>query len=448
MIEVEIDKDVYLPCYHHILDDTEIDIEFLWGGRDSGKSKFMAQYLTETAMSADYFRCLLIKETHESIKDAQWQTIKDVCDDWGVDGLFKFGTSPLSISCVNGNKFITRGMNQPARIKSISNPSHAWVEEGNQISKDSFITLITSLRSDKGNVKLYFTFNPEATNEPDFEEFWLYKMFFKKYLPLKSFTGEIVIKSGNEEIRLRYRSTHVTYKNNPYVTPQRRAIHESLQEENYYWYRVFTLGEWGNEENDNPWAFAFKREKHVSPVELKPNRMLDLWLSFDFNRSPAACTVIQHDEDEETVYVLETIMLNKAGTEDICEYVLVKYPNYLYVVTGDYSGNTPSSIYKEEVTNYTLIKRMLRLSDGQLKVKTNPRLEKNQTLVNSVLYRYKVQICPVNAKGLIFDLEKVKKKSDGTIMKDNRKDPTQRSDILDGFRYYINLDFENFLKQD
>ena len=140
-------------------------------------------------------------------------------------------------------------------------------------------------------------------------------------------------------------------------------------------------------------------------------------------------------------------MLNKAGTESICEYILAMYPNYLYMVTGDYSGHTPSSIHKEEVSNFTLIKSMLGLSDGQLKVKTNPRLEKNQTLVNSVLYRYDVQICPVKAKGLIFDLEKVKKKSDGTIMKDNRKDATQRADILDGFRYFINVEFEDFLEK-
>ena len=343
-------------------------------------------------------------------------------------------------------------MDKPGKIRSFTNPSHAWVEEGNQLTEAGFITLLTGLRSNHGRVKLYVTFNPEAET-PDYEECYLYKTFFKGHYPAKkSFTSSIsmsVSSAGKleESIELKYRSTHVTYQDNPYITPQRRAIHESLKETNYYWYRVFTLGEWGNEENDNPWAFAFKREKHISPYELKADRMLPLWLSFDFNRSPAACTVIQHDEYNQRVNIIETIMLNKAGTESICEYILAMYPNYLYMVTGDYSGHTPSSIHKEEVSNFTLIKSMLGLSDGQLKVKTNPRLEKNQTLVNSVLYRYDVQICPVKAKGLIFDLEKVKKKSDGTIMKDNRKDATQRADILDGFRYFINVEFEDFLEK-
>ena len=82
MIEVEIDKDVYLECYHHLLEDNEIDIEFIWGGRDSGKSKFVAQKLVEDALASDYFRCILVKQTHESIKDAQWQMIKDTVEEY------------------------------------------------------------------------------------------------------------------------------------------------------------------------------------------------------------------------------------------------------------------------------------------------------------------------------------------------------------------------------
>src|ERR1700712_3460931 len=101
MIEVDIDKDVYLECYHHLLDENDIDIEILFGGRDSGKSKFIAQYFTEQSMMLDYFRCLLIKETHESIKDAQWQMLKDTAEEWQVDTLFKFQTSPLGIKCIN-----------------------------------------------------------------------------------------------------------------------------------------------------------------------------------------------------------------------------------------------------------------------------------------------------------------------------------------------------------
>lgn len=439
MVEVEINKDVYLDCYHHILDDTDYDIEFIWGGRDSGKSKFVAQYLTEECMSNDYFRCLLIKETHESIKDAQWQMIKDNAEQWGCDSLFKFKTSPLSINCVNGNTFATRGMDKPAKLRSFTNPSHAWVEEGNQISEVGFITLITGLRNEFGKVKLIITFNPEST-VADFNEFWLFKMFFVNHYPNRlSFSDTFKIKifvDGKEEwVSLKYRSTHVTYHDNPFVSAQRKAFHESLQDTNPFWYRVFTLGLWGNQENDSPWAFAFKRQKHVGSCKL--DRKHTVYLSWDFNRNPMACSVIQHIDNE--IRVLETIKMPKAGIDAMCEYINTNYPGCLFIVTGDYSGMTESSLYKEQVTHYKLIKHYLKLTDNQIIVKSNPRLEKNATHVNTILAFYNVTIDGVNAKHLIFDMENCKKAADGTIIKVNRKDPAQQADALDTFRYFCNI---------
>lgn len=431
---ITIKKDAYLDAFQHLINDDNIDIELLWGGRDGAKSWTIAELFVEYGMSLKYFRAILIKQTHESIKDSQWQTIKDVVEDWHplLPELFNFKTSPLEIICRNGNKYIARGMDNPAKIKSISNPSHAWIEEGNQISEESFITILTSLRSMFGNIKLYISFNPEATT-PDYKEFWLYKMFFAKYEPQKNFTGEVVIKVGEEEIKLRYRSTHTTYHDNPYVTKQRRAIHESLQETNYYWYKVFTLGEWGNPLNDSPFAFAFDRKKHVGHCTL--NRMEPLYLSWDFNRNPMCCNVIQHYNDH--IYVLEIIKEMKAGVDTMCEMIKFRYPNCLYIVTGDYSGNNETSLMKEQITHYSLIQNYLNLSDGQLKAKPNPRLTKSSTHVNTILAYYKVTIDEEKAKPLIFDMENVRRVADGTIMKTNREDPAQQSDCLDGFRYFI-----------
>ncbi len=440
-VEVDIDKDAYLECYHHLLDENDIDIEILFGARDSGKSKFIAQYFTEQSMMLDYFRCLLIKETHESIKDAQWQMLKDVAEEWQVDHLFNFQTSPLGIKVQNGNTFATRGMDKPGKIRSFSNPSHAWVEEGNQISETSFITLLTGLRNDNGPVKLFLSLNPEA-NTPDFQDFWLYKMFFANYRGEKIYVGRIttpvkVVRGGKVvemEVTLKFRITHTTYHDNPYVTPQRIAFHEALQHTNPYWYRVFTLGLWGNQENDMPWAFAFNRQKHVGTVVVNPSQIL--YLAFDFNRNPAACLVLQWYDDQ--VRVLESIKLPKSGTDALCDYILLHYPGYLYMITGDYSGNTPSSLYEEEVTNYLIIKHKLNLTDGQINVIPNPPLEHNQTHVNIILHYYNVIISEENAKGLTFDMENVRKTPEGKIEKKNRKDPAQQADILDCFRYFCN----------
>lgn len=446
-IDINIDLDsVLLPVFRHLAEPNDIDIELIWGGRDSGKSKAMAQIFTIESLQQSYFRCLLIKETHNSVKDAQWQMIKDNVEQWQLDSLFKFQTSPLHIRAPNDKTFHARGMDDPAKIRSFANPSHAWVEEGNQISEEGFITLITGLRSDYGSVKLYITFNPEAKG--NFEDFWLYKTFFAGRVE-KNFTGKsvmkVVILGVEKEIVLKYRSTHATWRDNKYITPQRIAFHENLQNTNPYYYRIFTLGEWGNAENSNPWLFTFNRQKHVSLVELFASRKEILFLAFDFNRNPQACTVIQWP-GQAKVRFIETIKIPNVGTEGICELILQKYPNYLYMVTGDYSGDTVSSLFKEQVTNYSIIKKMLKLNDGQIKISPNPSLAKNRTLVNAVFLNYPIEICPVKAKHFIYDCENVKMKADGTILKDDRNDPSQQADCLDTGRYWFNQFMAWFIK--
>jgi hypothetical protein len=118
--------------------------------------------------------------------------------------------------------------------------------------------------------------------------------------------------------------------------------------------------------------------------------------------------------------------------------VLLKYPDFLYMVTGDYSGDTASSIYKEQVTNYTMIKTKLGLTEGQVSIEPNPPLERNQTLVNAIFFRYPVEICPVKGKPFIYDAERVKKTAEGKIDKSDRKDPAKQADVLDTGRYWFN----------
>lgn len=444
---INIDYDsVILPVFRHLMEPNDIDIELIWGGRDSGKSKFVAQKLTIDCLQELYFRCLLIKDTHNSVKDSQWQMIKDNAEQWRLDSLFKFQSSPVFIKGPGNKTFHARGMDDPAKIRSFTNPSVAWGEEFNQVSEDGFINLITGLRSDYGPVKLYLTFNPEAIG--DFEEFWLYKMFFKGRTE-KNFVGEIVMKvmiDGKEtEVKLKFRSTHATWRDNIYITPQRIAFHENLQNTDPYYYKIFTLGEWGNMQNENPWLFTFNRQKHVAKEELFASKKDILYLCFDFNRNPQVCTLLQWP-NQKKVRFIEVIKIPNVGTEGICDVILSKYPGYLYMVTGDYAGVTTSSIFKEQVTNYSMIKKKLALTDGQIKIGPNPKLNLNRTLVNGIFYDYPIEICPVKCKPLIYDCENVSMRADGSIVKDDRDDPAQQADVLDSARYWFNKFMSWYIK--
>lgn len=438
---VEIPRSVFLPCYQHLL-DSEADINFLWGGRDSGKSHFIAQQLVKKCLSAKYFRCILVKQTFESIKDAQWQTIKDVVEQWGLDDLFTFKVSPLEIECANGNKFIARGCDKPGKLKSIKDPSDAWYEEGNQIGFEDFTIISTTLRTNQVKTQQWFSFNPEC--EGNFEEFWIFKNYFAGHSE-NSFTDTTFWKNPvtGENIPITYTSTHTTYKDNKYCSSQRIALLEQLQVTSPYYYQVFTLGKWGNKENDAPFAYAFSREKHVGEVRLSGRQGM---LSFDFNKNPIVCGVYQ-DLDRKGPKCVESIKLANSDIYKLCDYINQHYPRMVWLVTGDATGKNSSALVQDNINYYTVIKQKLRLSITQLKVPTiNPAIEENQVLVNAVLSLLDVKIDRDKGKALIFDLENVRMLPTGKIDKSNRENITQQADSLDHFRYLCNTFYRWVLK--
>ena len=441
-VEVVIPKRVYLPCYQH-LNHSTADINFLWGGRDSGKSHYIAQRLIRKCLKADFFRCIMVKKTGNSIEASQWQTVKDIVEEWGLSSLFTFKKSPLSIECVNGNKFLARGCDDTANLKSIKDPTDVWYEELNQLDLYDFITVASTLRSNKVSTEQWGSFNPEAAG--DFEDFWLYKTFFADQPDVyRNFTGEWVIDLPNDEkYHLTFSSTHTTYLDNPHCKAARKAFLLKLEEIDPYYYKVFTLGKWGNIQVGDPFCLTFDRKKHVKPTTL--NKVYPVALSFDFNVNPITCQVFQ--EYDNWQYGIESIKLENSDIYKLCDYINLKYQGCFFLVTGDATGKNTTALVQDGINYYTVIKAKLNLAIAQLKVPSvNPRVKDNRVLVNAVFSLCNIILDPVGCKGLIFDLENVSVNDIGEIDKGDRSNPRKRADHLDGFRYYENTFHKNILK--
>lgn len=443
---INISRKVFLPCYHHLLKSTA-DIDFLWGGRDSGKSAHIARQLILDCLRLPYFRCVLVRKVFNTIKDSQWQLIKDVVEEWGLSHLFTFNSSPLEIRCTNGNKFLCRGMDDPGRLKSISNPSHAWAEELNQFELDDFIVLMTSLRYNAGECKVWASFNPET--DGDFEEYWLYKTFFTSNQYSFTSTWSLDIPPGpqfpqGQKIEYKYQSTHTTYKDNKYCRAARIIFLEKLADIDPYYYMVFTLGKWGNKKVTDPFCLTFSKEKNVAPTKLRKD--LEVYLSFDFNKNPITCGVYQHEGDN--IWNVEAIMLEKSNIYNLCDYIIAGYSRCMLIVTGDATGQWGTALVQDDINYYTVIKTKLNLGQAQLKVPSvNPKVKENRLLVNAVFHNCIVTMDPVNSKGLIFDCQNVSVNDMGDIDKGDRKNPKKRADHLDNWRYYLNTFHKHVLKQ-
>jgi len=193
--------------------------------------------------------------------------------------------------------------------------------------------------------------------------------------------------------------------------------------------------------NEKLWAFAFDANKNIGDV--KVNKQEPIYLSFDFNRNPLCCVISQLYND--TIYVVESVQIQDATIQTVCKYIFDKYGEAFYLVTGDASGKSLTTV--NTLDNFGIIKNYFGLSKNQMQYSgSNPRLQESRYFVNSVFEQYPVIMDKVNCKSLIFDLENVISDDENKPVKDSRNKAEQQADSLDAFRYFLHRYAKSILK--
>ncbi len=224
---------IYLPLFH----DTN-RYKILYGGRDSGKSDFVAQNWIIQMLSEEYFRGILVRQFYAQIKATQFQTLVDYIRLWNLSDLFHITTTPIAIYCKkNNNQILAKGLDQVDNTKSIKDPTAIWYEEADQISEFAFIETSLSLRTSRTHrLQEWLTFNPRR------EESWLNSYFFPNKHTYEK-------KDGNfhwvPSIKKKTTILHTTYKDNKFCSPERAELLENLKYQDENFYKVNTLGLWG-----------------------------------------------------------------------------------------------------------------------------------------------------------------------------------------------------------
>ena len=341
-----------------------------WGGRGSAKSDSIAKKLIMRCLRAKYFRYLLVRENYNTVKHSQWQTLKDISHDLGLESLFLFKETPLEITCVNGNKFIAVGCDNVAKIKSIKDPTGAWYEEDIPDEAD-WITITTSIRTGKaGYLQEVFTINPEV--EGAYEDNWFWKRFFANQ-PNVNFRGKTVIEIDKQKIELAYTSHHSTYHHNRWIPPEFKAFLEGMRLTNPYYYTVYTLGHWGNKLAGSRAYKGFDRGKHTARLGYEPSEPLHV--SVDFNIRPyITMTVWQVDFNNEMREafqideILGTDPLN--NTKGLCRLFKEKYPGHeagLFIY-GDPAGRAESTRGEKGFNDFAILSQELKEYHPKIRV--------------------------------------------------------------------------------
>lgn len=251
---------------------------------------------------------------------------------------------------------------------------------------------------------------------------WVYKRFIEK-------------PDGN------YETIIASPMENRYILEKVPDFYERLRRSyDERFYRQEVLGEYLSMDEGRVYA-AFDRAVHVREFELDPERHL-LW-ALDFNVDPMSSVIAQIEE--ETVYVLDEIVLSRSNTWEACEEFQNRYrpPKKGMRVYADASGQRRQT---GGGTDIDIVKRFLS-RNGYARVEyrlasRNPAIRDRVGLVNARLKNaageVRLYVHP-RCRELIRDFEEVCYKQGSGVI-DKERDP-RRTHVSDALGYLIWQEF-------
>jgi phage terminase large subunit len=138
-----------------------------YGGRGGAKSWNFARALLLMGVEKP-MRILCARETMKSISESVHRLLTDQIGMLGLQSFYAI--EKARIYGQNGTEFTFAGLkHNVANIKSAENVSVCWVEEAQSVSRDSWETLIPTIRAD--NSEIWCSFNPDWSDDPTYEMF-------------------------------------------------------------------------------------------------------------------------------------------------------------------------------------------------------------------------------------------------------------------------------------
>lgn len=182
-----IDKEVN-PRFEDFIWDWDYKQYLLVGGYGSSKSYHIAFKIIIKCLQ-EKRKVLVVREVFDTIRDSCFDLLVEILEELELcgngKGKVRYTTSPMSIRFPNGSKIIFKGMDKPAKLKSINGVTIVWLEECSEIKYAGYKELLGRLRHPTLSLHFILSTNPVGT------ENWVYTHFFKR-----------LDEEGNEHITL------------------------------------------------------------------------------------------------------------------------------------------------------------------------------------------------------------------------------------------------------
>lgn len=476
------------PLGFHLLklmQDTAIRLIILFGGSSSGKSYSAAQLILIMTLW-DGENSLIMRKVGASIGKTIYEDFKVAAKQLGIYHLFKFKDGIHQIVCLsNGAKIDFGGLDDPEKIKGISNYKRLVLDEWSEFESEDFKQVRKRLRGKVGQ-QIITTFNPIN------ETHWIKKEVFdreqwhdvsmdiviggRKVPPeltavksIRMNEAKYILNPRTKEVEEHAPDTVIiqsTYLNNfwvvgspdgtyGYYDEQCIADFEKDRINDPDYYNVYALGEWGVIRTGSEFFGSFARSKHTAEVAYDPT--LPVHLSVDSNVLPyITCTYWQVAVDGDRYGVRqigETCAESPNNTVRKAAKLVAKQLHEMgvdrVILHGDASTKAANNIDDEKRSFHDLFIDTLQKCgiDVEDKVSNrNPSVPMSGEFINAIfdgiLPGLNIIISDV-CKVSIEDYQSVQKDVNGAILKTKVKNPTTKQTyeahghISDTFRYII-----------
>lgn len=191
----------------------------MYGGAGSGKSHAAAQEIASRCVLEPGRKFLCVRKVAKTLRHSVFALLNTIITEEGWGSTFNVHKTDMTFTHANGGQILLQGLDDVEKVKSISGITDIWIEEAPEITEDDFKQLNLRLRGGTLPKRIILTFNP--INQLN----WLKRYFFD-------------IKRDNARI------TKSTYQDNVFLDEEYKAELEGLISDPYF-YKVYTLGEWG-----------------------------------------------------------------------------------------------------------------------------------------------------------------------------------------------------------
>ena len=279
-INLVIKKDkIILPIYQPYLEDYSYRYNVYWGGRGSGKTKFIMQKLMIKGLKEKRLILLMRKETNK-LRDSVWKELLEIISDFHLENYFTINKSEFRAICnINGTEFKCLGLDEPEKIKGFAGMSDVFMDEITAFNEEDIELIDGTLRSTAYELPLqmYFAFNPISKAN------FVYKYF--GFDPESTTPADTFI-------------LHSTYLDNPHLDESYLKRMENMKLRNYNRWKVEALGEFVTLDK---LVFNNWKSEEFNYADIKGELLVGLDFGFINDISALVASII--DEPNKRIYI-------------------------------------------------------------------------------------------------------------------------------------------------